>query len=149
MAGKSDKYEFDFLRLTFNGVPITNICSSAGSTSLWLALLTADPTDAGSTANEGGYAAYTRIQTDRSTGATGWAVTSGTSNAVATASPVGAVNFPQVATTSTGTFGWFGVYPSSNAQASSGLYFGTLSVNINFSQGVTPQVTTGSSITED
>jgi hypothetical protein len=147
MAGKSNKFEYDFLRLIFNGVAITNICSTAGSTSLWLALLTADPGDGGSTANEGGYTAYTRVKTDRSSAAsTGWAVTSGDP---ATVTPVTNVDLPQVATTSTGTFTHFGVYPSSNAEASSGLYFGTLSPNINFSQNVTPRITTGSSITED
>lgn len=146
---KSDKFEYDLLRGIFNGQPISNLFSSAGTTSLWLALCTADPGDAGSTANEGGYTAYARTITDRSTGATGWAVTSGTSAAVASASPVGAINFPQCATTSTGTFTHMAVYPSSGAQASSAIYTGTVTPNINFGSGVTPQLTTGSSITED
>jgi hypothetical protein len=149
MAGKLDKFEYDFVKMVFNGTPITNVCSSGGSTSWWLALCTADPGDAGSTANEGGYAAYTRIQTDRSTASTGWSVTSGTSSLTAGASPTSVLGFPQVATTSTGTFTHFVLYPSSNAQASSGLYGGTVSPNINFSQNVTPQLTTGSTITED
>lgn len=152
MAGKSDKYEYDFLRLSFNGIPITNICATgtAGTTSLWVGLMTADPTDAGSTAAEGGYTAYTRVKTDRSSAAsTGWSVSSGTGAANASAAPVTNLDFPQVLTTTTGTFGWFGVFPSSDAQASSGLYYGTISPNINFSQNVTPRVTTSSSITED
>lgn len=152
MAGKSDKFEYDFARLVFNGVAITNVCSSGGSTSLWVGLMTADPTDAGSTAAEGGYAQYARVQTDRSTQGTtpyGWSVTSGTSNATATVAPVGNLDLPQNTSTSTGTFTHFGVFPSSAATASSGLYYGTLSPSINFSQNVTPRVTTGSSITED
>jgi hypothetical protein len=150
MPGKSDKFEYDFMRHVFNGIPITNISATAGSTSLWLGLMTADPGDAGSTTAEGGYAEYTRAKTDRSSAAsTGWAVTSGTSNAVASVAPVGTVSFPAQVTTSTGTFTHFGVFPSSNAQASSGLYYGTLTPNINFGAGVTPQITTGSSITED
>lgn len=150
MAGKSDKFEYDFARLVFNAVAITNVAATAGTTSLWLALCTADPTDAGSTANEGGYTEYTRIKTDRSSAAsTGWSVSSGTGAANASVAPVANIDFPQNLTTSTGTFTHFGVYPSSNAQASSGLYFGTLSPNINFSQNVTPRITTSSSITED
>lgn len=150
MAGKSDKFEYDFMRLTFNGVAITNVAATGGTTSLWLGLMTADPTDAGSTAAEGGYAQYTRVKTDRSSAAsTGWAVSSGTGAANATVAPVTAVSFPQETATSTGTFTHFGVFPSSDAQASSGLYYGTLSPNINFGQNVTPQITTGSSISED
>lgn len=149
MAGKTDKFEFDFMKMVFNGVAITNFDSTAGTTSLWVALLTADPGEAGSTANEGGYAAYTRIKTDRSTGATGWSVSSGASTGPAGASPVGNIDFPQNSATSTGTFTHAMIYPSSNAQASSGIYFGSLSPTINFSQNVTPRVTTGSSVTED
>ena len=149
MAGFIDKAEYDLARLIFNGVAWTNVCSTAGTTSWWLALLTADPGEAGSTANEGGYAAYTRIQTDRSTGGTGWAVSSGASTGPVSISPVGNIDFPQNTATSTGTFTHAMLYPSSNAQASSGMFFGTLSPNINFSQNVTPRVTTGSSITID
>ena len=149
MAGKTDKFEYDVGKLIFNGVAITNVCATAGTTSWWLGLMTADPTEAGSTANEGGYTAYTRVPTDRSTQGTspfGWSVSSGT---VMSASPTGTLSFPQVATTSTGTFTHFMLFPSSAAQASSGLYFGTVTPNINFSQNVTPQLTTSSSITED
>ena len=149
MAGKIDKYEYDVGKLIFNGVAITNVCATAGTTSWWLGLMTADPGEAGSTANEGGYTAYTRVPTDRSTQGTspfGWSVSSGT---VMSASPTGTLSFPQVATTSTGTFTHFMLFPSSAAQASSGLYFGAVTPNINFSQNVTPQLTTSSSITED
>ena len=146
---KSDKFEYDFLKQTFNGTPITNQSASGGSTNIWMALLTADPGDAGSTAAEGGYAAYARTLTDRSTGATGWNVTSGTSAANASASPVGNVDFPQVATTSTGTFTHFAAYPTSNGVAADMLYGGTVTPNINFGQNVIPRLTTGSSITED
>ena len=77
---KSDAFEYNFLRHIFNGVAITNISATAGTTSWWLGLHTADPGEAGSTASEGGYAQYTRIKTDRSSAAsTGWAVSSGSS----------------------------------------------------------------------
>lgn len=150
MAGKSDKFEYDMLRLIFNGVALTNIASTGGSTSLWVSLHTADPTDAGSTAAEGGYSEYTRVKTDRSSASsTGWAVTSGASTAFAGASPVTALSFPAQVSTSTGTFTHAAIWPSSNATASSMLYFGTITPNINFGAGVTPQLTTGSSITEE
>ena len=144
---KLDTHEYDWLRHVFNGVAIPNINSTGGTTSLWLGMQTQDPGDAGSTANEGGYAAYTRVQTDRSTA--GWAVTSGTSAAKASVSPVGTISFPQNTATSTGTFTHATVYTSSNISSSGGLYNGAISPNINFSQNVTPQLTTGSSITED
>jgi hypothetical protein len=146
---KSDKFEYDFLRLTFNAVAITNHSATAGTTALWLGLLTGDPTDAGSTATEGGYAAYARRQTDRSTGSTGWTITSGTSNAVASANLVSAVDFAQVATTSTGTFTHFAVYPASGSTAPDSFYVGTLTPVLNFAQNVIPRITTQSSITED
>lgn len=150
MAGKVDKFEYDLLRAIFNGVAITNICATGGTTSLWVGLMTADPAEAGSTASEGGYTEYTRVKTDRSSAtSTGWSVTSGASTGPAGVSPVTALNFPAQVTTSTGTFTHFMLFPSSNAQASSGFYFGTLSPSINFGAGVTPSITTGSSITED
>jgi hypothetical protein len=143
---KLDTHEYDWLRHIFNGVAITNINTSGGTTLLWLGLHTADPADAGSTANEGGYTAYTRVSVNRST--TGWAVSSATGAGAATVSPVATIAFPQVATTSTGTFTHATVYTSSNISSSGALYNGTITPSINFSQNVTPQLTTGSSITE-
>lgn len=151
MAGKSDTLEFALLQFIFGAIP-TNFAvgATAGSTSLWLGLFTADPTDAGSTANEGGYAAYTRAKTDRSTAtSTGWAISSGTGAALPVASPVTTVSFPQNTATSTGTFTHAAVYTSSNVSASGMLYFGAITPTINFAQNVTPSLTSGSSITEE
>lgn len=150
MAGKSDTLEFALLQLIFNGVA-TNISVAAtnGTTSLWAGLFTADPTDAGSTSNEGGYTQYTRVLTDRSTIASGWKCSSGTGASNAGASPVGSVTFPQNTSTSTGTFGFAAVYTSSNVSSSGMLYFGPISPTIAFGQNVTPSLTSGSSITED
>lgn len=146
---KSDVYEDAFLRMTFEGKAISSMSATGGTTALWVGLNTADPGDAGSTATEGGYTAYLRVQTMRSTSTAGWTVTSGTSAAVASVSPVNAITFAQVATTSTGTFSHAVVYPSSAAVGASALYVGTITPTINFSQNVTPQLTTGSSITEE
>lgn len=144
----TDKLSQDLLKHVFNGTAITNVSATGGTTSIWLSLHTADPTNAGSTAAEGGYTAYTRVLTDRSTSTAGWAVTSGTSTP-ATVAPTGNVSFPQVATNSTGTFTHCAVWPSSAATASSAWYVGTVTPNINFSQNVTPQLTSASSITQD
>lgn len=146
---KSDTLEFQMLRLIFNGVAATSLAATAGSTSLWLGLHTADPSDAGSTAAEGGYAQYTRIGSERATGTSGWGVTSGTSNTKATAAPVSNRDFPQNTSTSTGTFTHASVWLSSDGGTSTLLYSGSITPNINFSQNVTPRLTTASSITED
>ena len=151
MAGKTDVMEFAFGKLVFNGSAAQSSywAATAGTTAIWVGLMTADPTESGSTANEGGYTAYTRVQTDRSTQGTtpyGWAVSSGT---VMSASPTGNLDFPAVATTSTGTFSYFACYSSSAATSTQSFYFGTISPTINFSQGVTPRLTTTSSLTED
>lgn len=144
---KSDVFEDAFLRMVFEGAAISSICATGGSTDWWIGLHTADPGDAGSTAAEGGYAAYTRIAVDRSTA--GFTVASGTSAATASASPVANVDFPQNTATSTGTFTHFSVNTSSASVGASQVYNGTISPNINFSQNVTPRLTTASSITED
>lgn len=149
MAGKSDTFEFHLLRFIYNAVAISSLASTAGTTTLWLGAHTADPTDACSTAAEGGYAAYTRIATERSTAANGWTVTSGTSAALATASPVGAISFPQNTATSTGTFSYGSIWMSSNGGSSACLYYGPISPTIPWQQNTTPQLTTGSSITEE
>lgn len=150
MAGKSDTLEYHMLRLVFNGVAVTSLAATAGTTQLWLGLHTADPGDACSTAAEGGYAQYARVKTDRSSAAsTGWGVSSGTDATDASAAPVTNVDFPQNTSTSTGTFTHASIWMSSNASSSGCLYFGTVSPNINFSQNVTPRLTTSSSVTED
>lgn len=147
MAGKSDAHEYNILHHTFCGTAISGLNSTGGSTLLWYGLHTADPGEAGSTANEGIGAQYTRASVQRSTA--GHTVTSGTSAATATVSPTTTLAFPQNTSTSTGTYTHFSVYTSSSAAGSAQLYFGALSPNINVSQNVTPQITTGSSITED
>jgi hypothetical protein len=146
---KTAAFDYNFLSMTLTGKPIANLCSTTGSTALWLSLHTADPGGGGSTAAEGGYAAYTRASVDRSTGATGWTVTSGTSSApLATATPNTAVSFPQNTAATTGTFTYMAIWPSSNGAAGTAFYTGTISPSINFSQNVTPQLTTSSSVTE-
>ena len=146
MSGKSDTLEYNLLRLIFNGVGITSLASSVGTTALWVGLHTADPTDEASTANEG-YTGYARVQTQRSTA--GWSVTSGTSATKATAAPVANIDFAQNTSTSTGTIGYASVWMSSDASSSGCLYVGTLSPVMYLAQNTFPRITTGSSFTED
>lgn len=145
---KSNVLEFELLKALFNGAAITNLTATGGTTQLWVSLHTADPGEAGSTANEGGYAAYTRVETARSTASTGWAATSNATTAPASVSPTSVLSFPQNTATSTGTFSYAAVWPSSNATSTGMMYYGALSVTIDFSQNVTPQLTTGGTITE-
>jgi hypothetical protein len=143
---KLDAFEFDFLKQVFYGTAITNISATAGTTTLWAGLHTADPGDSGTTAAEGGYSTYARVAVARSS--TGWAASSGGGSAAASVSPVANIDFPAQDTTSTGTFTHFTIYPASGSLATAGLYNGTVTPNINFGAGVTPRLTTGSSITE-
>ena len=145
---KTNQHEYYYLLHVFNGTAIANLNSTGGSTDLWLGLHTADPGEAGSTANEGGYAAYARVAMDRSTASNGWAVTSNATTAPASASPVSNASFPQNTATSTGTFTHFSLNPTSASTGPDAFYHGTVTPNINFAQNVTPEATTAGTITE-
>lgn len=141
---KGDTFENDFLRLIFNGVAIANLADNAASgpfTNLQVALHTSDPGEAGSqNTGEVNYTGYLRTAVARTTG--GWVVTN---NSV---SPVAAITFPSATSTSTMSATYASVGTSTSG-AGKILYKGALSPTINISEGVTPRVTTGSSITED
>jgi hypothetical protein len=117
---KSDTFENDLLKLIFNAVAIANLADNAASsplTTLYVALHTADPGEAGTQAtSEISYTGYARVAVARTSG--GWTVTA------ASVSPVADI-------------------------ASKILYSGALSPNIVVTTGVTPIITTGSTITED
>lgn len=147
---KSDTWEYDVLKFLFEGKGSTmGYAATEGSTDLWVGLHTADPGDAASTANEGGYAQYDRVAVDRSTESAGWSVTSAAGAGAATVAPVSNIDFPAETATTTGTFTHASIWASSNISSSGCFYVGTISPNINFGNGVTPRLTTGSSITED
>lgn len=142
MAGKSDSHETSYLALIFNGTPIANIADNAATspaTSLYVALHTADPTDAGNqSSNEVAYSGYARQAVARNSG--GFTV-AGNQAAFAAA-----VSFPAV-TSGSGTVTHFSI-----GMASSGagiiLFSGAVTPNITISAGVTPRLTAGT-ITED
>jgi hypothetical protein len=141
---KSDTFENDLLKLIFNAVAIANLADNAASsplTTLYVALHTADPGEAGTQAtSEISYTGYARVAVARTSG--GWTVTA------ASVSPVADIAFP-ISTGGTGgtaTFASVGIASSGESKI---LYSGALSPNIVVTTGVTPIITTGSTITED
>lgn len=145
---KSKALEFTWLECVLTGKAITNISATAGTTDNWLALHTADPGQTCSTANEGGYEDYTRIAVDRSTGAGGWTVTSNATTNPTPAYLVDPISFPQQTSDSTGTFTHFSLHPTSVSTGDDAFFFGTITPNIDYSQNVTPILTTAGTITE-
>ena len=144
--GKSHTFETDFIKLVFNATPIANIADNASSsplTNLYVALHTADPgLDGYQSTNEctvGAYNSYARQAVARS--AAGWTVTTGS------VSPVATISFPAMVsgTGCTATFWSIGVAVSGATKI---LYSGSISPSIVIGAGVTPQLTTASTVTE-
>jgi hypothetical protein len=149
MAGKTDVFELDIVKLIFNGTAIANIADNAASsplTNLYVSLHTADPTDAaasGQTTNETTYTGYARVAIARTTG--GW--TCATNTGVTTVVPVANITFGTCsAGTATITHVGIGTLTSGVGKL---LFSGSLSPAIAVSSGVVPQITTASTITED
>lgn len=140
---KGNTFENDLLLLIFNGTAITNIADNAASsplTNLYVSLHTADPGEAGSqTTSECAYTSYARVAVARTSG--GWTVSG--SQVV----PAAIISFP-TATGGTETASHFGIGTASSG-AGKLLYSGIVAPNIPISNGVTPQLGTGTTITED
>lgn len=140
---KTNAWETDLLELLFNATALANVADNAASsplTNLYVSLHTADPGEAGSqTTSEATYTSYARVAVARNSG--GWTVTG---NSV---SPVSTISFP-ACTAGTNTITHFGV-GSLTSGAGYLFYKGTVTPNISVSSGVTPQLTTASTITED
>jgi hypothetical protein len=140
---KSNTFENDLLKLIFNATAIANLADNAASsplTNLYVSLHTADPGETGNQAtSEATYTSYARVAVARTSG--GWTVTN---NSV---SPVANIDFP-AATGGTNTITYFGV---GSASSGNGVlyYSGTVTPNISVTSGVTPRLTTASTITED
>lgn len=147
MAGKSDTFELDILKLIFNATAISNIADNATSsplTNLYVSLHTADPTDAGvQDAAEANYTGYGRVAVARTTG--GW--TCANAAGVSSAKPVSAISFG-ACTGGSSAITHFSIGVASSG-ASKILYSGTVSPSITVTAGITPQLTTATSITED
>jgi hypothetical protein len=143
MAGKGDTFENDWLKLIFQATAIANIADNAASsplTNLYVAGHTADPGETGvQNTSECAYTSYARVAVARTSG--GWTVTA---NSV---SPAATISFP-AGTGGSGTMTHFSVGVASSG-ATKILYYGAVSPNIVTGNGVTPQLTTASAITED
>lgn len=141
--GIADVTENNLLKLLFNATAIANIADNAASSPITIvavALHTADPGDAGTQAtSEATYTSYARVSVNRNSG--GWTVTN---NSV---SPAAAITFP-AGTGGSGTVTHFSV--GKTASGSTDIWFsGTVTPNIVTGNGITPQLTTATTITLD
>lgn len=141
--GKGNTFSNDLLKLIFNATAIANVADNAATsplTNLFVSLHTADPTASGNqTSSEVTYTGYARVAVARTTG--GWTASSAQST-----SPVAAINFP----TGTGGSGTATFWAIGTASSGTGkiLYSGAISPSIVCGSGVTPQLTTASTVTE-
>jgi hypothetical protein len=142
-VSKSDTFENDLLKLIYNATPIANLADNAVTApiaSIWVALHTADPGEAGTQAtSETTYTSYARAVVARTTG--GWTVTA---NSV---SPVANIDFA-AGTGGSGTVTHFSTGAALTG-ASKIFHSGTVTPNIVTGNGVTPRLTTATTITED
>jgi hypothetical protein len=143
---KSNTWETGLLLLLFNNTDFTLVGDASGLEgsgapgNLYVSLHTANPNEAGTqSTSEIGYTSYARKAVVRSSG--GWTV-SGPS-----VTPVAAITFV-AGTGGSGTASYFGIGTSISG-AGKLLYSGTVTPNIVCGNGVTPQLTTATSVTED
>ncbi len=139
---KGNNLETDILALIFNATAIPELAeddSTTPATTLTVALHTGDPGEAGDqTTSEIAYTGYARIAVARTSG--GWTVSG---NSV---SPVAAITFGNMTAGAGGTVTYMSI---GTGTANELLYSGTVTPNIVVSNGVTPELTTATAITED
>lgn len=140
--GKGNTWSNGILGLLFKATAIANIADNAASaplTNLYVSLHTANPGAGGSqTTSEAAYGSYARVAVARS--GAGWSLSG------QTITPVSNITFP-TASGGSETETYFGIGTAS-AGAGILLYSGTISPNIVVSSGVTPILTTASTVTE-
>lgn len=139
----SDTTETAVLALIFNATTWANYAINATAspeTNIVCALHTADPGDSGAqNTTEAAYTSYARVNVARTSG--GWTVTGGS------VSPVAAITFP-AGTGGSGTVTYFSTGKSGGG-ASAILWSGTCTPNIVTGNGITPSLTTATTITLD
>jgi hypothetical protein len=133
---KSNTFENDLLQLIFNNVDIADIGDAGGlqnsatAGSLYIALHTGDPGEAGTaTTNECAYTSYARVAVARS--GAGWTVATNTSTNAAL------IQFPEC-TGGSETITHVSITVSSSG-ASKILYSGALTASRSVSSGIQPQ----------
>lgn len=140
MTGTGSTFANDLLLLIFQGTTIANVAINATSspiTNIYASLHTADPTSGNQTTSEAAYTSYARVAVARSSG--GWTVSTNT------VVPAATISFPAATGGSeTETHAGLGSLVSGT-----GLLFfaGAISPTIAVSNGVTPQLTTASTLT--
>lgn len=129
--------------LVFNATAWSNYADNAASspqTNIHVGLHTADPGEAGDmTTSESAYTSYARVNVARS--GSGWTVTN---NSV---SPAANIDFP-AGTGGSGTITYFSTGKTGGGAAAI-LWSGTVSPNIVSGNGVTPRLSTSTTITLD
>jgi len=142
MAGKITNYANSLLKLVFTATAFANVADNAAAspfTNVYSSLHTADPGVSGNqTTSECTYTSYARVATARTSG--GWTVST---NSVV---PAATIAFP-AGTGGSGTATFWGI---GTAVSGTGTlwYTGAISPTIVTGNGVTPQLTTASSVTE-
>ena len=136
--------ETAILQLVFNATTWTNYAitaTTAPETNIIIAGHTADPGTAGTqSTNEIAYTSYARVNVLRTSG--GWTVSGGNPGSC---SPVAAINFP-AGTGGSGTMTFFSTGHSGGG-ATAILWSGTVTPNIVCGTGVTPSLSTATTIT--
>jgi hypothetical protein len=139
----SNATESNVLKLIYNATAWANYADNAASspqTNVHNALHTADPGDAGTmSTSEIGYTSYARVNVARTTG--GWSESSGT------ITPVANIDFPAGSGGSGTATHWS--TGKTGGGATDILLSGTVTPNIVTGNGVTPRLTTASTITLD
>lgn len=144
---KGNTFENDFLLLVFNNTDIADIGDAAGlqnsatAGSLYVALHTGDPGEAGTaTTSEAAYGSYARQAVARS--GAGWTVTDNTAENAAL------IQFP-TCTSGTETLTYVSLTTAVSG-ASKVLWSGALSASLAVSSGIQPQFAAGAlTVTED
>lgn len=138
----SGEYANNLLKLLFQATNWANVADNAATsplTNLQISLHTSSPGATGNqTTNEAAYTSYARVAVARTS--SGFSVTTNS------CSPVATISFP-TATGGSETETYFGIGTASSGTGHL-LYFGAISPTIAVSNGVQPQLTTGSAISE-
>jgi hypothetical protein len=138
----ADVTENNILKLIFNATAWAGYATNHGTpeTNIHVGLHTADPGDSGTmSTSETTYSSYARVNVVRTT--SGWTVTN---NSV---SPVSNIDFP-AGTGGSGTVTHFSTGKTGGGSADI-LWSGTVTPNITVGNGITPRLTTASTITLD
>lgn len=139
----SDAAENAIMLLLFNATAWANIADNAATspnTNIAVSLHTADPGETGTLAtSEAAYTGYARVNVARNN--TGWVV------AANSVSPVANIDFP-AGTGGTGTISFFSAGKTGGGTAAIHMS-GTVTPNIVSGNGVTPRLTTATTLTID